>query len=268
MKYALQIYGQLRTFDKALPSFLHFIDYYNLDYDVFLFIDRNNEYSKSYYISNDNYTKSNYSEYNLEFLKKLLIEDRIKILDYVDNMSPDEKAFEINQKNKMLELWNKFNSKYDSIVMNDFTTSLTFRKYLLNNMRKKYEVLNNIKYDYIIQGRFDFGTTYNSVYKITESTTPILFSDCIAIGNTSFINTMAEYGLYYPITPKVLFDNECNLLVDKYEKYKDWKGDKFIDKHWIFMPELNQRLYLLENSYTFIEAWWETPCNYGFKIIR
>jgi hypothetical protein len=62
-----------------------------------------------------------------------------------------------------------------------------------------------------------------------------------------------------------LFNDECNVI---YEKYKDWRGDKFIYKNWIFMPELNQRLFLLENSCTFIEAWWEEPCKLGFKIVR
>ena len=264
MKFALQIYGQLRTFEKTLPTLLNFIDYYNNDYDVFLFIDPNESDNKCEGLLHDKCPVSNYSEENIIKLKKILIEDRIKILKYTTEMSADEISYDTKQSNDMVNLWRKYNSKYGNIVLSYFAASLAYRKYLLNNIRINYENLNNIKYDYIVHTRFDFGTTYKNKYTINETTTPVLFSDCIAIGNTEFINKNAEIGLYYPVTPKILFDENCNLIHEKINKYENFRGDKFWEKHWIFMPELNQRLYLLENSYNYIDAWWETPCNYGF----
>jgi hypothetical protein len=140
-----------------------------------------------------------------------------------------------------------------------------YRRYLLNQLRIQYELINNIQYDYIVKTSFDWGTSYQGKYNINKETTPILFSDRLSIGNPQFINKESECILYWPITPSVLFDEDCNLLTEKYKKYENQKGDKFIDKNWIFMPELNIRLFLLENNISFIEAWWCTPTNYGFK---
>jgi hypothetical protein len=268
MKFALQIYGQLRTFDKCLPSFLNFIDYYENDYDVFLFIDSTDDMTKYEYLPSGDKCQTNFSESSLNILKNILIEDRIKCIHYTNDMSENEKSYELKQKNDMIELWEKYNKKYGNITLSYFATSLAYRKYLLNTIRMKYEDTNKIVYDYVIDGRFDFGTTYKEKYPINESTTPILFSDCISIGKPEFINKMSEYGIYYPITPKYIFDKNCDLIHEKYEKYKNWRGDKFWEKNWIFMPEMNQRLFLLENNISFIEAWWKVPCNYGFKIIR
>lgn len=165
-------------------------------------------------------------------------------------------------------LWEKFNNKHGDIVKDDFTTALLYRKKILNDIRVQYEKTHNVTYDYVVRTRFDWATTLTSVYEFNEKTTPILFSDALTIAKPDFVNTESELGLVFPFTPKCLFDDECNVMYDKYEKYQDWRGDKFIYKNWIFMPELNQRLFLLENSRTFIEAWWEEPCNLGFKIVR
>jgi len=263
MKYALQLYGQLRTFQESLPSLLKFIDYYNKDYDVFLLIDKHN--TKNYIVNSN----PNYSDENMQRLLEILIKDRIKSIMYIDSMTTNDILTEEQIKVNYNMLWSKFNTKYGNITRNDFVCSLKYRTYLLNNLRLDYEKLSGTVYNYVVRSRFDYGALdINKAYDINEKNTPILFSDCLTIASADFINTESKLGLIYPFTPKCLYDEDCNLLVEKYKKYENWRGDKFIDKNWIFMPELNQRLFLLEQGFTFIEAWWETPCNYGFKIIR
>ena len=262
MKYALQLYGQLRTFATSLPSLLKFIDYYNNNYHVYLFIDKGQQNS---YIINSN---PNYSEENMKLLESILIKERIKSIIYTDQMSKEECDKEYTIKCEYDILWSKFEKKYHNITRNEFVCALKYRTYLLNNMRIEYEKKHTISYDYIVRSRFDYASSTPIIYNISKETTPILFSDALTIGSPEFVNKESELGLCYPFTPRCLFDDNCNLLKDKYKKYENWRGDKFIDKQWIFMPELNQRLFLLENSYRFIEAWWEIPCNYGFKIVR
>ena len=144
MKFALQIYGQLRTFEKTLPTLLNFIDYYNNNYDVFLFIDPNESDNKCEGLLHDKTPVSNYSEANMIKLKQILIEDRIKVIKYTNDMSQDEINYDTKQSNEMVDLWNKFNLKYGNIILSYFAASLAYRKYLLNNIRINYEKLNNI----------------------------------------------------------------------------------------------------------------------------
>jgi hypothetical protein len=268
MKFALQIHGQLRTFQKTLPTLLNFIDYYNKDVDVFLFINKGSTENFSYSAGSYMLGSANYSEDNMNHLISLLKLDRIKIIKYINEMTDEEKQIEKTKLDEYQILWRKFEDKYGGISKHDIGPALMYRRYLLNNMRLDYEKNNNIKYDYVIQTRFDFGTTYTKKYDINESTTPVMLSDSLSIGKPEFINKESECILEWPITPKVLYDDNCNLLIEKYEKYKNWRGEKFIEKHWIFMPELNIRLFLLEYNIDFIEAWWKEPCNYGFKLIR
>ena len=262
MKNALQIYGQLRTFEKSLPSLLKFINYYNTDYDVFLLIDKSHA---STYESN---SPSNYSMENMYILVSMLGATNLKKIQYTDEFTDAERSQEEYLSKEYQNLWQKFSMRHNNIIKNDFATALKYRTYLLNQMRIQYELQTGIVYDYVIRTRFDWATNIDMIYNINNDTTPILFSDALTIGTPEFVNKEAELGLVYPFTPKCLFDDDCNLLIEKYKKYETWRGDKFIDKHWIFMPELNQRLFLLENSYNFIEAWWKEPSNYGFKIIR
>ena len=77
-----------------------------------------------------------------------------------------------------------------------------------------------------------------------------------------------ETGLHMPFSAQRLFTPNLELRQDMYEKYKNWKGDKFWQFNWVFMPELNYRLYLLEHNISFIEAWWLEPRNLGFSILR
>jgi hypothetical protein len=268
MKYALQIHGQLRSFEYALPTLLHFIQYSKYDYDVFLFINRGKTENFQYNDGSCLHTDANFNEENLNKLLSMLQNERIKCIRYTSDMSESEKQFEKQKLEEYQSLWSKFNAKYGEVSKHDVGPALIYRRYLLNNMRIDYERKHNLFYDYVVQTRFDYGTSYMKPYDINPSTTPIMFSDCLTIGTSEFINKESECALYWPITPTLLFDEQQNLILEKYRKYENWKGDKFIEKHWMFMPELNIRLFLLENSYNFIEAWWEEPCNYGFTRIR
>lgn len=245
--YALQIYGQLRTFKESLPSLLRFIDFHTKEYDVFLFIDKCGQCTSE----------------NIDYLHTLF-QHKVKVIQYVQD---HDISMETGIKENYDTLWKKFNAKMGNVTHNGFVCSLKYRTYLLNQLRLNYEAQHNITYEYIVRSRFDYGTSWNGVYSINETTTPMMCSDCLTIAKPEFVNKESELGLHYPFTPTCLFDENCE-IVEKYEKYKDWRGDKFIDRNWIFMPELNQRLFLLEQSMSFIEAWWEEPCNYGFRIIR
>ena len=265
MKLALQIYGQLRTFKECIPNILNFLDYSAKDFDVFLFID--DSHSSDYTLVNGCH---NYSEQNMELLKDMLISERIKQIIYVKNMNDADNKIEQQLVDNYIECYNKFEEKYGKLEMNIFTPRLFYRKYLLNEIRKTYEKQNNITYDYIVRTRFDIKTSISSdfTFEYIPENTPVLCSDILTISSPDFINIESLCGLNYPVTPNVCFDENYKLNLEKYEKYKNWKGDKFWDKIWIFMPEMNLRLYILEQGYTFIEAWWLDCRNYGFKIKR
>lgn len=265
MKLALQIYGELRTFEKSIPTLLHFLSYKNRDFDVFLLIDRSGMRGH-----NPN-NKNNYSEANILKLKNLLGESNIKKLIFYDELDNYHENEEKEKKlaNNVLSLWNKVNSVYGHIIHWPFVCNLFNRYYILNNIRKEYEKKNNITYDYVIRTRFDFGTTYDKPFVFNENTTPVMCSDALIIGNPEFMNHVCNATFNFPLIPKVFFDENGRFIQgEKYEKYKNWRGDKFWQPQWIFAPELNLRLELLEKNIHFIEAWWLEPCNYGFKLIR
>jgi len=263
MKYALQLYGQLRTFSKSLPSLLHFIDYFNKDFDVFLFIDKKD--GSTYSIDKS----SNYSESNINLLFDLLLTERVKQCKFVDEMTKEEKETEQRLTCEYYLLWKKFQDKYGDIPENNFVTKLKYRTYLLNKMRLNYEEKYSVKYDYVVRSRFDWGTEYTKVYEINPQTTPIVFADTLTIGTPEFITIEADLGLIFPYTPKCLFNDKCELLTDKYNEFKNYKGYPYIiQKMWLFFPEYNLRTYFLDKGLSFIDAHWETPSNYGFKIVR
>lgn len=262
MKNALQIYGELRTFDICMPSILNFISYYETDFDVFLLIDRNHD---SLYLEN---SKNNYSVDNMKKLIEMLGEDRIKVLEYVDALDQTHRENENKLQREYDNKWNIFKSKYNC-VKNDFVCKLIYRKYVLNNLRKCYETKHTIKYDFIIRTRFDIKTNENILrLNYTTLSSPIMCSDIFVVGTPEFINEEANVATMFPLTPNVFFDKNLNLIEEKCDKYKDMKGDKFWDNIWIFMPELNIRLYLMEKNIKFIEAWWLNPRNLGFSIKR
>ena len=111
-----------------------------------------------------------------------------------------------------------------------------YRKYLLNTFRKKYQKDNNIKYDYIVRTRFDFGTLNSNLkFIFNQDNTPIMCDDCLEIGDDEFINEVSEVTFSFPMTPKVIFDENFKIRENKMNQYKNWKGDKFWDKQWVFI---------------------------------
>ena len=89
-------------------------------HDVFLFIDPNESDNKCEGLLHDKTPVSNYSEANMIKLKQILIEDRIKVIKYTNDMSQDEINYDTKQSNEMVDLWNKFNLKYGNINVVDF----------------------------------------------------------------------------------------------------------------------------------------------------
>ena len=82
MKIALQIFGELRCFEKCLPDILHFIDYSNHEFDVFILTQKK---SKTFSIE------------NLNKLKDILGGQNIKDLKYVENYSNENIIMYIQQ---------------------------------------------------------------------------------------------------------------------------------------------------------------------------
>ena len=123
----------------------------------------------------------------------------------------------------------------------------------------------------------DIGTKYNIKYNINENTTPLMCSDILTIAKPEFINIEQNIGKeHFPFTPQVFFDLDYNIkpeISNKYANYSKEHGNEFLQNIWIFMPELNYRLYVLEHNLQFIEGWHQGgtsdfPYNYGFRAIR
>lgn len=255
MKNALQIYGELRTFVECVPTILKFINFENIDYDVFLFIDDKGK-SKN----------NNFNEENCKKLFEMLKHENLKVVKLVSEMSNEEISHEDCLYNKYISSFSDFTKKYPQFIKNEFVPRLMYRKFLLNKYRIEYERSNNITYDFIIRTHFDIKNNSNNV--ISFEKTPIMCSDVLTIASPDFTNKEMETGLHMPFSAQRLFTPNLELRKDMYEKYKNWKGDKFWQYNWVFMPELNYRLYLLEHNISFIEAWWLEPRNLGFSILR
>lgn len=234
-KFALQIYGQLRSFANVFPDVLHYIGYCN-DFDVFILLDQND---------------SQYSQENLDILIHMLGgRGRIKALEYVNEISSREKELVDAYKLRASD----FSPKN---TCNDFVTVLWFRRYLINKIRQEYQQNNNISYDYVIRTRFDIGFIEPAVFKYDKL--PLVISDIISIGDSDFIDYESELGLNFPFSPNFYFDKAGK----PNENMASVSDIEYLSNKWLFMSEANHLLYL-EQKYA--NALYMD--NNRFKIVR
>ena len=231
MKNALQIYGEFRCFEKCLPDILHYIDYSNNDFDVFILTQKN---SKTYSIE------------NLNKIENLLGKDNIKDMKYIEGYPKEILDKEDTLVKEYMNLLYKFAKNFKNLSANGFVTRLWYRRYLNNQMRIEYENKNNIKYDYVVRTRFDIGFNSDIKYKIDYSNAPFFYYDLLSIASPEIINIESQLGLEFPITPKYMYNQHLELDYNKpYMKELINKGCNH--PKWIFMSENNLYLYLIIN---------------------
>lgn len=155
-KVAILLCGYIRTWEKCLPSFLKFMS--TVDYDIFIHtytITKNfHPYIETIHnITNnmDQYTQSEIINRLGVPYKGLVIENELNFIDEVK---------QVENKNIDCYQWPNY-SEYDDLQILkgkgiSIRTYLQYRKFkLCNEMRKKYEVSNNVTYDFIIKSRMD-----------------------------------------------------------------------------------------------------------------
>ena len=230
MKFALQIYGEFRCFEKCLNDIMHFIDYYNRDFDVFILTQRNS---------------ASFSYENLNKIKHILGEDRVKLINFIEDYPENIIKEENILVNNYFDLYNKFtlvNSEY-TYSANEFVTRLWYRRHLNNEMRTGYEKLTNITYDYVVRTRFDIG--FRDQMQMFDYSTPLLIMpDIITISSPNIINI--ESNLYYefPLTPMLMYDDIFKSKIFQNDDYNIHIKPHVTHPRWVFMSEANLILYL------------------------
>lgn len=242
---SLILFGQLRTFKQCLPTILNYIDYYNKPFDVFLFIDKNND--------------KNYNEENMLHLNNILFSDRIKIIKYTDQMSQDEIKCEndlINKYNKTSQNIKKY-FNLSSITTNNFVTKLYYRRYLLLTYVSDYCQQNNVHYDNCILTRFDIKLSdekYMFYEKKNTNDLSIIF-DILFSGNLltllKIFQFSFEYFAMYDICLTKNKESLNNILNNIHNKVLDENELNKIYKNWLCMPEMNFNVYLIKNNIKF-----------------
>lgn len=141
MKYALQIYGVFRTFRHCLPQILHYIQFEQFDYDVFILSQRSDGYSPE----NENIIRN-------------MMGSTLKELKYIEDFPHDIHAAEDSHYAIYAQCTNEVHRNTSCpIAANGFVTRLWYRRWLNNQIRIKYQLKYQIKYDWVIRTRFDIG---------------------------------------------------------------------------------------------------------------
>lgn len=132
-KIALCISGYLRTFEKCYPSIKKNILDGN-DVDIFI-----HTYNK----------KGNSSGWR----HAIDLTEKINI-DFLENI-PNVKAIEIENWDNIRYKFERFRNQQPSITNINVIATIFYKIYKCNELRKKYEIENNIKYDLVIRMRGD-----------------------------------------------------------------------------------------------------------------
>ncbi len=241
---ALCIYGQMRTFDTCIPTILNYINYDKNNFDVFLFIDKNDI--------------NGFNEHNLTILKNLLGENKIKILKYTDDMSKDEIKIEteLSEKYKIISKNIKEYLKIKNLQTNDFVSKLYYRRHLLLGIVKEYSITNNVHYDSCVLTRFDIcinDCAQNAfdinLDEINKTNNLFVKFDLFFHGRLDNLIKIFYFAFnYFAIYDTILQKNEqylkniLNMLHNK-----NLGGDELYKIYcdWLCMPELNFHVYLI-----------------------
>lgn len=244
VKIAILLCGHIRTWEKCKETFIKIFDKY--DADIFI---------HTYYTQNG-YHPYIKEVYNLQDDKKELLPqefyklfENLNIKDLcIENQEEIDKEIRENFKNPIKPF-------YDIIAQ--------YRKILLcNNMRKEYEIKNNIKYDIIFKTRFDlmydinfnFDDIFNQLLlsniqsELIESVNDdndiaiidigVYPSDMIIIGNHRSMDKIPEKML--------------SIYTDINEKDKYKQNDETINPHTLLeqMLRTNYNTYCLQTGIT------------------
>lgn len=233
MRYALQIYGVFRTFEKCLPQILKYISYYDFKYDVFILSQRIDGYS----IENEQKIRQMLNDTNHTVIWKY-------IEDYSHNVHLCEDVFCAKYDNCIK---NAKQQIQNNLVTNDFVTRLWYRRWLNNHMRIEYEQVNKIKYDWVVRTRFDIGykTVVNHksldiLLKPPEDNTIYMFPDIITCGSPEVVNYESNLIHMWPYI--------YNQYIRTGKLSDHLHGNSQIISKWLMMSELNLINYIEDSS--------------------
>jgi len=151
MKIAICISGFLRTWELSKTSLLKNL-IQDHDYDLFI-----HTYNQNYFEYSSGLVDQFYSEeeiYNMftDFnLKKLVIEDRDKIIGNIEDESYKYK----DVPNFFIKIKESSDNSSKTLNLGIRIYDQLRKYYLVNKIRKEYQIENNIDYDFYVKTRFD-----------------------------------------------------------------------------------------------------------------
>lgn len=151
MKIAICLSGFIRTWEYSKVSFIKNL-IQNLDCDIFIHTYRQNYYEYSSVKKDIIYTEDEIkSMFDLINVKDIVIEDRDIIKEKIEQ---DSKKYE-NITNYKIRI-KESSDEIENYVNLGIRIYDQLRKiHLCNELRKEYQLKNNIKYDFIVKSRFD-----------------------------------------------------------------------------------------------------------------
>jgi hypothetical protein len=236
-KNCLIIYGQLRTFKICIDNLLNYIDYENITYDVFLFLDICMQYNKD----NINLLKEKLTHKNINSIHIFMIHDIIDI---------DE---ETKSYNFYFDTVNEIKKTHDNISSDKFVSKLYYRRLRVLQYMNQYMIENNLTYNKCIFTRFDI----NLKDYISSRNNNILLDKQLYIAfDVLFIGTINDLLNIFNFSNNIFSIYNCYKLNGKEKLYEfidkiDIENfDKFFKK-WVCMPEYNFIVYLKINGINF-----------------
>lgn len=241
MKYALQIYGTFRTFEKCLPNILTYINYDQHDYDVFILSQRND---------------SGYSIENEQKIK-LIFKDKVVVFKYIEDYPSSSSDLETSYFTKYGEAVGEGYAKFGQYVCNNlFVTRMWYRRFLLNELRKDYEKEHNITYEWVIRTRFDISFWPGSKpYILPLLSSPpkekiiYMILDIISCGSPDVINYESMLIKEWPFIYKVYKETGSMPKEFMGAVYDTPEKQHTLICWWLFMSEANLHTYFHLSPY-------------------
>lgn len=246
-KKCIILYGQLRTFKKCIPILLKYLNYDKNKYNVYLFIDKNNDV--------------NYTEENLQLLHKMF-DNNISEIFYTDdfcNFEFENNKFEYYKK-KCDEIKNYFDNG-NAIVTNDFVIKLYTRRLQVLNIMNDYIKNNNLLYSFVIFSRFDINLTNYLQHETFDENKLYIAYDILFMGKFEKILELYNFSNnYFSIYNYLKNQGETNLIkfLNEMNMCDIKSNNNFIRfcNMWICMPEANFKFYVKVNKIEYVELYY------------
>ena len=246
MRYALQIYGVFRTWQRCLPQLLSYLGYHRYPYDVFILSEKNDGYSPE-------------SEAQI---RTLLGHDRVVSLKYIEDYPSDIHDQEERLYQKYQQASDEARQKIQpNLKTNTFVTRLWYRRWLNNQQRIEYEKSSLVSYDWVIRTRFDIGfrlVSNQPALRFLDQSPKVgtiyIYPDVLSCGSPSVINQEAELIHHWPYMYQhyLTTGSMCPELDQNPEAINQW----------LLMSEMNLTIYLRNNQMILHEL------PHDLKIIR